>query len=143
MAQMLEAQTRAIALADRLRAARLVEQKEEVGHRFDLGAAVVVAARVCEIRLEAQKVDDHIAELCLPIESLGDDALRALRWIPYTPEMLDADREFLARYSLPPERERHEIIPAMGELLPALLDYLDLDGNRIDQALDRHYATGN
>jgi hypothetical protein len=84
LAQMLEAQARTLVIGDRLRADRLIEQKEEVSLRFDLGAAVVVACRVCEIRLEAQKVDDTIAELCLPIESLGDDALRALRRIPYT-----------------------------------------------------------
>jgi hypothetical protein len=143
LAQMLEAQARTLAIGDRLRADRLVEQKEEVGLRFDLGAAVVIAARVCEIRLEAQKVDKDIAALCLPLESLGDDALSALRAIPYTREMLDADRVFLGRYPLQPERLRHEIIPAMGELLPSLLDYLDRDGDRIDRELDRHYETLN
>jgi hypothetical protein len=57
--------------------------------------------------------------------------------------MLDADRTFLARYPLPPERHRHEIIPAIGKLMPPLLDYLNWEENRINRALDRHYGTRN
>lgn len=140
---MLESQARAIAIAGKAKADRLAEEIPLVWRRLDLRVAVLFACHVCEIRLEGEKVDSEIAQRCLPIERLGDDALSALRAIPDSPELVEADAALMAMHPPPADRQAHEIAPAMAELAPPLLNYLQWNADRIDRELDRFYETAS
>jgi hypothetical protein len=124
-------------IAGRAPSDRLALQVSEAGRRLDLRASVLFARHVCETRLAAEHVDSHIAALCRPIERLGANALCALRAIPDSRELVEADQSLLATHSLPPDRERHEVAVEMGRLAAPLLEYLRRNRDRIDGNLDQ------
>ena len=122
---------------DRYPAERLTAEETEIGRRLDLRASVIFARHVRETRIGAEHVDARLTALCLPIERLGEDAVAALREIPDSPRLVEADRAFLATKSLSPERERHAIAAEMARLAAPLLEYLHHSGGRGKHDLDR------
>ena len=100
LAQVFEARARVMETTDRIEAARLAAKSAEILPRLALACCVVMACHMADFR-EAAAIDREIRERYAAMLRIGQAALDTLRVMPCTPELIEADRAFLAAHPLP------------------------------------------
>lgn len=139
-AQALEAQARSLAVAERIRADRRREETAAIGLRTDLRDVAHFAYHVGDCRRIAERVEPDIAPLCQPIEKLGYYAICELLMIPDTPELIRADRAWVAQHPFGADRVRHPLVEALKPFGEAFMEFLDREADYIDRRLDAAWA---
>ena len=124
LAQVLEAHARISEVAARLEAERLAARQKEVGARIELPVCVVMAHHL-EGCGEAGEAVRAIAERCAELRRIGRAAGDTLAAIPDTPDLVDADRGFIAAHKLPLDRVPHPLAAAMSAAWQRLSADLD------------------
>src|SRR5207245_7032092 len=109
LSQALEAQTRAIEAHERTEARRAAAAAPAIYNRTQLRGCVAIAGGVREICDEAGEVDQRARDLCTPILRIGEMALGALVAIPDRPELVLADRAFVAGHPAPSVHSSHPL----------------------------------
>ena len=90
----------------------------------------------------SQKLD-RLRELCKPILHIGEAALAALAAIPDTPDLVAADRAFLATHPPRLDREASPLAVAMGRAWLKLEEYLSPSTmRRLDQKIAERQEAG-
>jgi hypothetical protein len=140
LSQALEAQTRAIEAQQRTEARRAAAAAPAIYHRMQLRGCVAIAGGVREICDEADEVDQQARDLCTPILRIGEMALGALVAIPDRPELVVADRAFVADHPAPSEHSSHPLATEMGQLWQALGNYLDDNMHRLESQIEERAA---
>ena len=144
MARACEASAHTIEIGERIGRERLVAQQEAAERRFALRAAALLFYGVREIDEEAGAIDDRLRELCKPILRMGEAVLAALAAIPDTPELVAADRTFLAAHPLRLDRETSPLGAAMGRAWLELEEYLGpATMRRLDREIEEAQAVGD
>ena len=136
LAQMLESQARAMAIAERLKADRIAARQVGVSQRFDLRACLICAEEAREIRDAAEDIDPRLTSLCRAVEEIGRAAVAMLVALPDTRELALSDRAYLAAHPLPPERPRLPLFAELSNAFLPLFNYLNANATRIDQLLE-------
>ena len=139
-AQALEAQVRSLAVAERIRADQRREEAAAIGLRTDLRNVVHFGYHVGDCRRIAEAVEPGIVRLCKPIEELGYHALAELLMIPDTPELIRADRAWVAQHPFGADRVRHPLVEALKPFGEAFMEYFDREADDIDRRLEAAWA---
>jgi len=124
LAQVVGAHARVIETTARVEAERLAARQAEIAIRCDLRICVVMAHRL-QGWGEAGDADGAITERCAELRRIGRAALDTLASIPDTPNLVDADRGFIAVHPLPLDRVPHPLGAEMGAMWRRLS--VDLD----------------
>jgi hypothetical protein len=107
---------------------------------MQLRGCVAIAGGVREICDEAGEVDQRARNLCTPILRIGEMALLALVAIPDRPELVLADRAFVADHPAPSEHSSHPLATEMGQVWRALGNYLDDNMHRLESQIEERAA---
>jgi hypothetical protein len=137
LARSCEASARTIEIGERIGRQRLAAEQQAVERRFALRAAALLFSGVREMDEEAGGIDYRLRELSKPILRIGEAALAALAAIPDTPELVEADRGFLAAHPPRLDREASPLGAAIGRAWLKLEEYL---GPATLRRLDREIA---
>jgi hypothetical protein len=137
LARSCETTARTIEIGERIGRERLAAEQEAVERRFALRTAALLFYGVREIDAEAGRIDYRLRELSKPILRIGEAALAALAAIPDSPELVEADRGFLAAHPPRLDREASPLGAAMGRAWLKLEEYLSSSTMR---RLDREIA---
>lgn len=139
LSRALEAQARVIETTARVEAERLAARQAEVAARLDLRVCVVMAHHLQDFQ-RAGEADYGIRERLAEMLRLGKDARLKLATIPDTPELVEADGEFLAAHPLPLDRVSHPIGAGMRAAWDEFDDYWQrpTTQERLDQYLGEH-----
>jgi hypothetical protein len=135
-----EAAARTVALGERIERERFAAERAAVERRFELAACALLFYGVREIDEEAGGLDFRLRKLCKPVLRLGRAAADSLAAISYTPELLDADRAFVAAHPLPHDRNSSPLVAAMARCCAGLTDYLDRDADRLEEMIQEEMA---
>jgi len=143
LARAAAAAAHAVAEAERIERARLAAEQAAADRRFALRVAALLFYGVREIDEEAGEFDYTLRERCRPILRLGEAALGALAAIPDTPELVAADRAFLAAHPPLLDRVASPLAAAMGEAWEELSGHLTSPIlNRLERDIAAREAAG-
>jgi hypothetical protein len=143
MARACEASAHTIEIGERIGRERLAAKQEAAERRFSLRAAALLFYGVREIDEEAGAIDYGLQELCKPILRMGEAVLAALAAIPDTPELVEADRTFLAAHPPRLDREASPLGAALGRAWLELEEYLGpATMRRLDWEIEEAQAAG-
>lgn len=143
LARACAASARTVEFGERIERQRLVVEQEAAERRLALRASVLLFYGVREIDAEAGGAEPRLRELCKPILRMGEAALATLAAIPDTPELVGADRAFLAAHPPRLDREASPLAMAMGRAWLELDDYLGHGTmRRLDRAIGDREAAG-
>src|SRR5207302_10724549 len=142
LARSCEASARTMEIGERIGRERLAAEQEAVERRFELAVCALLFYGVREIDEEAGHLDYRLRELCEPMLRLGQSALDSLAAIPYTPELLEADRAFVVAHPPRLDREPSPLGAAMARYCKRLTDYLARNADRLDREIEEREAAG-
>jgi hypothetical protein len=143
LARSCETSARTLEIGERISRERLAAEQEAAERRFALRTAALLFYGVREIDEEASAIDDRLRDLCKPILHIGEAALAALAAIPDTPDLIAADRAFLATHPPRLDREASPLAVAMGRAWLKLEEYLSPSTmRRLDQKIAERQEAG-
>jgi hypothetical protein len=143
MARACEISMRTVEIGEQIGRERLAAEQEAAERRFALRAAALLFYGVREIDEETGEIDYRLRELCKPILRMGEAALAALAAIPDTPELVEADRTFLAAHPPRLDREASPLGAAIGRASLELEEYLGpATIRRLEREIEKRQAAG-
>jgi len=142
LARTAEAGAHAIKVGERIGRERLAEERDAVERRCELAVCALLFYMAREIDEEAGDLDYRLRALCKPVLRLGRSALDTLAAIPYTLEMIEADRAFIAAHPRRLDREPSPLGAEMGSCAEKLSDYIDDNAHRREQLIEEREAAG-
>jgi hypothetical protein len=143
LARAAESGARAVEAGERAARERLAAQREEVERRYALRVCALLCYGIREIDEEAGAHSWRLDDLCRAALGIGEAALAALAAIPDTPELVAADRAFLASHPPRLDRAAAGVAAAMGWAWRELSDWLDSDRmDRLDGDIAAREAAG-
>jgi hypothetical protein len=142
LARSCEASARTMEIGERIGRERLAAEQEAVERRVDLAVCALLFYGVREIDEEAGDLDYRLRKLCEPILRLGESALDSLAAIPWTPELLEADRAFVVAHPPRLDREPSPLGAAMARYCKRLTEYLTRNADRLDREIEEREAIG-
>jgi len=142
LARSCEASARTIEIGERIERERLAAEQEAVERRVELAVCALLFYGVREIDEEAGDLDYRLRKLCKPVLRLGESALDSLAAIPYTPELLEADRAFVVAHPPRPDREASPLGAAMARCCERLTEYITRNADRLDREIEEREAAG-
>jgi hypothetical protein len=142
LARACEASARTLEIGERIERERLAAEQEAVERRVELAVCALLFYGVREIDEEAGDLDYQLRKLCQPILRLGESALDSLAAIPWTPELLEADRAFVVAHPPRLDREPSPLGAAMARYCKRLTEYMARNADRIEREIEEREAAG-